>query len=112
MRYMHKAVNDILIRITTDEEKKKSLDSLADDIEMARGILSGHFKHCPKCNDYYLRRSFIQEIERKEGKVCVYQDPINSGGNEYKDGYIVTTYQICPKNHKITVSVEEEERKR
>jgi hypothetical protein len=109
---MNKIVENILKRIATDEEKKKELDSLAEDIKMARGILSGDFRYCPDCSDYYLTRSYIEEIEKKEGQVCIYEDPINSGGNEYADGYIYTTYRTCPKGHKKLINTETERKRR
>ena len=108
---MHEAVNKILKMIGEEESKKKALDALAADIEMARGILSGDFKYCPDCDDYYLARSFITDIDRKETEICVYRDPINSGGDEYDIGYIDTTYRTCPKGHRTLIEVRERKKR-
>lgn len=101
---MNKAIKDIIDRKCTKEEKNKALDLLNDDIEMAKGILNGKFKYCPKCDDYYLSKSYLSEIETKKTKICIYEDPINSGGNDYVDGHVDITYSICPKGHKHEVN--------
>ena len=108
---MNNIIKDIIDRKCTKEEKNKALDLLSDEIEMAKGILSGKYKHCPKCDDYYLTESFLTDLETKETKICVYQGIINSGENEYEDGYVDITYSICPKGHKYEVS-RDERRKR
>lgn len=40
-------------------------------------------------------------------KICVYEDPINSGGNDYVDGYADVLYSVCPKGHKHVVDRKE-----
>lgn len=97
---MNKVIEDIINSNSTKEYKIKALDLLSDQIEMARGILSGKFLYCPDCNDYYLAKSFFTETETKETQICVYEDWINSGGNEYEDGFLDITYRVCPKGHK------------
>ena len=104
---MNSEIKDILNRKCTTEEKYAASDLLADELSMARGILSGKYEKCPKCNDYYLTRSYICETEIQEAKICVYRDIINSGGNEYEDGYVDITYRICPKNHRFEVDRKE-----
>lgn len=104
---MNKIIKDIIDRNCTDEEKKKALNSLSNEINMAKGILSGKFKYCPDCDDYYLSKSYLTETETKETKICVYCDPINSGGNDYDDGYVDITYSICPKGHKHQINRKE-----
>ena len=104
---MEKVIRDIIDRKVAKEKKIKELDKLADSIEMAKGILNGEFKYCPKCDDYYLASSFGTKKETKPTKICVWSDPINSGGNEYKDGYVDIEYSICPKGHKIETSRKE-----
>lgn len=104
---MNKTVKDIIDRKCSDEEKNKALNLLSDDIEMARGILSGKFKYCPDCDDYYLAKSYLSDTETKNTRICIYQDPINSGGNDYADGYVDITYSICPKGHKHEVNRKE-----
>lgn len=104
---MNKFIKDIIDRKCTNKEKNKALDLLSDDIEMARGILSGKFKYCPDCDDYYLAKSYLSDTETKDTKICIYEDPINSGGNDYADGYAYITYSICPKGHKHEVNRKE-----
>lgn len=107
---MNKIINDIINRKCTDVEKERELNSLSNDIETAKGILSGKFKYCPDCDDYYLSKSFLSDIDTKSTRICTWQDPINSGGNEYEDGFIDITYSICPKGHKYEVSRKERTR--
>ena len=97
---MNKVIKDIIDRNCTKEDKNKALDLLCEEIEIAKGILSGKYIYCPECDDYYLAKSYFTEVETKETKICVYQDYINSGGNEYVDGFLDITYSICPKCHK------------
>lgn len=104
---MNKVIQDIIDRKCTKEEKNKALDLLSDDIEIAKGILSGKFTYCPECDDYYSTKSYLTEHETKPTRICVYQDFINSGGNDYVDGYVDITYSICPKGHKHEVNRDE-----
>lgn len=104
---MKSIIYDILHESWTNESKEKALNDIAEDLEIARGVLSGKFLHCPECDDYYLAKSYITETETKETNICTYQDPINSGGNEYESGYLDTTYSICPKGHKKVLSSRE-----
>ena len=107
---MNKIIKDIIDRNCSKEEKDKSLVLLADEIEMAKGILSGKYQYCKKCDDYYLTKSFLTEAESKETRICVWSDPINSGGNEYEDGYVDITYSVCPKGHRYEVNKQERRR--
>lgn len=104
---MNKIINDIINKKCSENEKKKELDTLSSEIEMAKGILSGKFLYCPSCNDYYLSKSYLTDSEIKDEKICIYQDPINSGGNDYADGYVKIVYSICPKGHKREINREE-----
>lgn len=107
---MNNIIKDIINKNCSEEEKNKALDLLSDEIEIAKGILSGKYKYCPKCDDYYLAKSFFEEIETKRTKICIFKDIINSGGDEYVDGFVDTTYSVCPKGHKYEVSRIERER--
>lgn len=100
---MNKFINNIIDKKCSKEEKFKDLDLLSDEIEIARGILSGKFKYCPDCDDYYLAKSYLTDTETKDAEVCIYEDPINSGGNDYVDGFVDVTYSICPKGHKYEI---------
>ena len=100
---MNSVIKSIIDKNCSKEEKNKALDLLCDEIEIAKGILSGKYKYCSKCDDYYLAKSFFTESETKETNICVYKDIINSGGNEYARGYVDITYSICPKGHKHEV---------
>lgn len=39
----------------------------------------------------------LSDTETKNARICIYRDPINSGGNDYADGFVDITYSICPK---------------
>lgn len=107
---MDKFIKDIIEKNCSDKQKKKELDKLSDEIEMARGILNGKFKYCPECDDYYLTRSFLSDKETKKAKICVYSDPINSGGDEYADGFVDIIYSTCPKGHRHEMNRKERTR--
>ena len=62
---MNSIISDIIDRNCAKEEKEKALDLLIEEIEMAKGILSGKYQHCDICNDYYLTKSFWRETKTK-----------------------------------------------
>ena len=98
---MRKEITDILKNThLTKEEKYRAVNRLLEEDRQAVNILSGKMKYCEDCDDYYLVKSFLTETTTQESQVCVYEDWINSGGNEYADGYIDTVWEICPKGHK------------
>lgn len=107
---MNKVIHEIMNSNCTKEDKVKALNILTEQIEVAKGILSDKYIYCKDCNDFYLAKSFFEEKETTEAKICVYQDYINSGGNEHADGYIDITYRICPKGHKHELKRHEREK--
>ena len=54
-----------------------------------------------------LQKSFFSEKETIPTKICMYEDPINSGGNDYVDGYADILYSVCPKGHKHVIDRKE-----
>lgn len=101
-------MNDLIKSIVIDnkisiEQRNNKLDTLAKDIEEAKGLLLGKYTYCKDCDDFYLSKSFFEETETKEEKICVYQDFINSGGNEYANGFVDIMYKVCPKGHKHVI---------
>ena len=52
-------------------------------------------------------QSFFTEKQTIITQICTYRDPINSGGNNYVDGYADITYRVCPKGHKLVVDRKE-----
>lgn len=105
---MNKEVKNILKSYNTKNAQLKALSQLEEDIEFAKGVVDGTFQYCEKCDDYYLAKSFLHDFETKKAQICIYQDPINSGGNEYVKGIVHIKYKICPKGHKIEVERTEE----
>ena len=97
---MNNVIKDIIKRKCDVESKKKALLSLKTDIEIAEKILKGEMAYCEDCEDYYFAKSFFIIQENTNEQVCVYNDPINSGGNEYKMQIITKKYKVCPKGHK------------
>lgn len=105
---INKAVQNILKSYHTKDAQLKALSKLSDDIDFAKGVINGTYKYCEECDDYYLTQSFLHHSDRKKCRICVYQDIINSGGNEYADGYANIEYEICPKGHKKEINRMEE----
>ena len=86
----------------SDNKKIEKLESFIEEAKIAIDIVKGKYKHCPKCKDYYFTKSFLTEEEIKEEEICTYEDPINSGGNEYKIGKVKYIKTLCPKGHVIS----------
>lgn len=107
MRKILKNIEDIIISRARDSEKLEALKQYEDDIETAKDIINGKLTYCEECKDYYLTKSFFSEKETVPTKICVYKDPINSGGNDYVDGYADILYSVCPKGHKHVVDRKE-----
>lgn len=105
---MNKLVKEIINNDhITNKEKMAKLKELESDILLGKDIISGKYKYCEKCDDYYLAKSFLTDKSIKNGRICTYVDPINSGGNDYEDGIIETIYSICPKGHKKEIDRKE-----
>lgn len=104
---MIKDIEEVIVARITNTEKLEVLKHYENDIKIARDIINGKLTYCEECNDYYLTQSFFSEKETVPTKICVYEDPINSGGNDYVDGYVDITYRICPKGHKHVIDRKE-----
>ncbi|MDY4078525.1 MAG: hypothetical protein SOY42_07030 [Clostridium sp.] len=104
---MLKDIENIIISRATDDEKLEALKQYEDDIKTAKDIINGKLTYCEECKDYYLTKSFFSEKESIPTEICTYRDPINSGGNEYIDGYADILYRVCPKGHKHVVDRKE-----
>ena len=104
---MLKDIENIIISRAIDSEKLKALKEYEDDIKTAKDIINGKLTYCEECKDFYLTKSFFSEKETVPAKICVYEDPINSGGNDYVDGYVDILYRVCPKGHKHVVDRKE-----
>ena len=100
-------IEKIVISKARDSEKLEDLKQYEDDIKTAKEIINGKLTYCEECNDYYLTKSFFSEKESIPTKICVYENPINSGGNDYVDWYADITYSVCPKGHKHVVDRKE-----
>lgn len=104
---MNKIVENIIQSNDSVNNKLVKLESLENNIRIAKGYLNGKYLYCDQCKDYYLSKSFLSEFEKIPAKICIYEDPINSGGNEYRDGHVKITYRVCPKGHKEEINREE-----
>ena len=103
---MEKLISEILFDTrTTVKNKKETIEKIKNSCDEALQYLSGEYKFCPHCKDFYRKKSFELISETKKEKVCVYEDIINSGGNEYEDQMVTRTYYICPKNHRIETNL-------
>lgn len=104
---MLKQIEEILKRKTSNEAKIKALNEIQHEIDTAKDIIAGKYKYCGECRDYYLTKSFLTEHETIPTRICTYDDPINSGGNEYADGYADIVFEVCPKGHRHEISRKE-----
>lgn len=104
---MHDFIKSIINSNQSSADKTRLLNDIKGSIEIAEKVLSGEYKYCPECDDYYLAESFITKPETEKIRICTYSDPINSGSDEYADGFAVITYSICPKGHKHEIHREE-----
>ena len=105
---MNKIIKDIInSNYLKTKDKLKQLEQLEKDITFAKNVVSDVYKYCTKCDDYYISDCFLLQKETKPARICIYEDPINSGGNDYVDGYADITYNICPKGHKHEIDRKE-----
>ena len=104
---MLKEIENVIISEKEKSEKLKVLKQYKDDIRMAEDIINGKLAYCEECKDYYMNQSFFTEKETIFTRICTYQDPINSGGNDYADGYADILYSVCPKGHKHIIDRKE-----
>lgn len=88
-------------------DKLDEIKEIEKDLKLVKDIVCGKYTYCNECNDYYLSKSFLKDVKTKGCKICVYEDPINSGGNDYVKGTLRLTYRICPKGHKTIIEREE-----
>ena len=99
-----KVISDILFSTTLKrEEKQAQIKKIVNAGSEALEYLNGNYRFCPQCKDFYRKQSFEFVEETKDEQVCVYDDPINSGGNEYETKPVTRQYHICPKNHRIEI---------
>jgi hypothetical protein len=104
---MDSTIKTILNAQMKKERKLYALNELSKDIEFAKDVISGKYKYCKECDDYYLAHSFIVESRYKNSKILTYADPINSGGNEYRNALMYTVTETCPKGHVVNIYEEE-----
>lgn len=90
-------VDDILNGSHTIAEKEKLIKTLSDSL--SEEIKIG-YRYCKKCGNYYREKAWDTCSETKTENVCVYEDPINSGGNDYEERDVTRHYSICPMGHK------------
>lgn len=104
---MNDYIKNILNMKSKPADKIEELVKLEQEIKTAKKIINGELKYCNECDDYYLAKSFFKETNHIDKKICVYEDPINSGGNDYVDGIAEITYLVCPKGHKKEIDKKE-----
>lgn len=102
-----KEIENIINSRKEKSDKLKALEQYERDIKTAKDIIDGKLTYCEECKDYYLIKSFFSEKETIPIKICTYEDLINSGGNDYVDGYADITYCVCPKGHKHVINRKE-----
>lgn len=108
---MNPVIRDILDRKVPNADKVKALKTLEQEIKIAQGVIQGSYCYCEDCDDYFLKQSFTEESGVESCKICTYEDPINSGGNEYVQGIAHITYRVCPRGHRKETHRREEKKK-
>lgn len=58
------------------------------------------FKECPWCHEYFITNSFFTLTRTESCKIRTRGDTTGSGESEYKDGFVDTIFEVCPKGHK------------
>lgn len=105
---MDKRIKDIIIgNYKSFEQVMNDLNSIEEDIKLAKKVITKEYTYCKECDDFYLSESFLQKTEIKPEKICTYTDPNQSSENEYRDGYMEYHYRICPKGHKYILFKQE-----
>ena len=100
---MEEIIEKLLLSNKNDNKKREEINKIKSSCEEALKYLSGEYKYCPQCREYYRKKSFEFVTRTKEENVCVYEDIINSGGNEYEKQMVTRNYRVCPKDHWIEV---------
>lgn len=107
MSSLHPAIEKIINKENSFADKAKELEDIQNSLDIAKQILNGEFIYCKLCKDYFLNKSFFTETETVEERVCVFSDPINSGGDVYENKKVTYTYKVCPKGHKHSIDRKE-----
>lgn len=90
-------IDDILNGSHTIEEKEELIRTLSSTL--SKKIKVG-YRYCKKCGNYYREKAWDTCYETNTENICVYEDPINSGGNNYEESVVTRKYSICPMGHK------------
>lgn len=106
-REMHNIIKNILDSNITNQKKMEEIEAIKESIIIAEQIFTGKFAYCKTCKDYFLSKSFFEDTEIVNEKVCTYIDPINSGGDQYENRPVRYTYKYCPKGCKHKIKREE-----
>lgn len=104
---MNQLIKNIIQGAYTTDDKLKALDSIADDLQMARGVMSGKYTYCPYCDEYYLTKSFVKEQQTELARVPVYENTPSGEITKHVNGEAIITYLICPKEHVREINREE-----
>jgi hypothetical protein len=96
---MDSTIKTILNAQMKKERKLYALNELSKDIEFAKDVISGKYKYCKECDDYYLAQSFIVESRYDFAK--------DDNKNECRDKLIYVMFETCPKGHKKEIYREE-----
>ena len=102
---MNNTISEILFNTSLkNKSKKDKITDIKNSCEEALKYLSGEYRFCPYCKEFYRKKSFEFVTRTREENVCVYEDIINSGGNEYEKQMVTRNYRICPKDHWLEVT--------
>ena len=99
------------IREYNTRNSKKSIEDLIKmdkHMELFDKILNGEFiedppdisfKECPLCHEDFITHSFFTLTRTESCKIRICDGTTGSGEDEYKDGFVETVFEVCPKGH-------------
>ena len=56
-----------------------------------------YFKECPLCHEDFITHSFFTLTRTESCKIRTHGDTTGSDEDEYKDGFVETVFEVCPK---------------
>ena len=100
---MHRVIKEILKSNKSSSEKSVDLNSLLNDINVAKVILyTNKYIYCEECDEYYLTEKFSECEEKND--VNIYDANIYHNNNDkIGQGILVRRYRCCPKGHKAII---------
>lgn len=88
-------------------KRAELIEEIENEYEHYCTEIKSKYEECPYCKDWYLKKSFEDEVIKEEQKgILVYSDCGYGDDDRYADIECLVTYRICPKGHKIKKNAE------